>query len=146
MQKKSLVTALVLVAAIAGGWQLFGQKPAGIEQDRLKQLKPVMQRKLDHSKALLEGLATEDFKKVAKSAQSLSLLSLESSWNVMVTEEYLKQSNAFRRSLESIRDGANEKNVDRATLGYVDMTIRCIECHKYVRRHKGAVIERAAGE
>ena len=95
-----------------------------------------MERKLLHAKALLEGLATEDYDRISRDAQALSLISLESAWNVLITEEYLKQSSAFRRSLESIRDGAKAKNVDRATLGYVDMTIRCVECHKYVRRNQ----------
>lgn len=105
-----------------------------------------MHRKLEYSKTLLEGLATEDYEKISRNAQSLNLLSLESTWNVLVTEEYLKQSDAFRRALESIRDGAKEKNIDRAALGYVDMTIRCVECHKYVRRNKANIAERALGQ
>ena len=108
-------------------------------------LKPVMRRKLDHSKDIMEGLATENFDLISRNAQKLSLLSLESSWNVLVTEEYLKQGNSFRRSLETIHQAAKEKNIDRAALGYVDMTIRCVECHKYIRSQKAAAQERALG-
>ncbi|MEZ6079955.1 MAG: hypothetical protein R3C56_31060 [Pirellulaceae bacterium] len=56
-----------------------------------------MQRKLDHAKRVLEGLAIEDFELIAREAQSLSLLSLESNWNVLTTEEYIQQSSDFRR-------------------------------------------------
>lgn len=108
-------------------------------------LKPVMRMKLDHSKDILEGLATENFDLISRNAQQLSLLSLESSWNVLVTEEYLKQGNSFRRSLETIHEAAKEKNIDRAALGYVDMTIRCVECHKYIRSQKAAAQQRALG-
>lgn len=123
-------TAVVLVLSTA--WQSFAYTQSGAQVQA--DLKPVMQRKLDYSKSLLEGLATEDLEEVARNAQALSLLSTESAWNVMVTDEYLRQSNAFRRSLEAVREGAKEGNVDRAALGYVEMTIRCVECHKYVRK------------
>ncbi len=100
------------------------------------ELKNTMQRKLDFAKTLLQDLAVEDFEGLRRNAQSLSLLSLESSWNTITTEEYLKQSSAFRRSLDTVRNAAADKNLDRATLGYVDMTIRCVECHKYIRQQK----------
>lgn len=82
---------------------------------------------------MLEALALEDFDSLSRNAQALSLLSLESNWQVLTTEEYLKQSADFRRSLELIRTAAKDKNIDRAALGYVDVTIRCVECHKYLR-------------
>ena len=124
-------------------WQSYGRSQSPAKKDPIK---PVMERKLGHAKSLLEALATEDFPSISRNAQSLSLLSLESSWNTIVTEEYLKQSNAFRNSLESIRDGAKSKNIDRATLGYVDMTIRCVECHKYLKQNAGKAVDRALGE
>lgn len=96
-------------------------------------LKPFMQRKLDHSKAILEGLALENYEQIAKNSQALSLLSLESTWNVISTQEYLQHSQDFRRAVKEITEAAHEKNIDKATLGYVDLTIRCVECHKYLR-------------
>lgn len=131
--KRITLALSTLVVVLAGSWQLLGEPPQQKKDDRLV---PIMEQKLRHTKALLEGLATEDFGQISRNSQALSLLSLESAWNVIVTEEYLKQSNAFRRSLESIRDGAKDASVDRAALGYVDMTIRCVQCHKYVRQNR----------
>lgn len=122
---------------------LFAWQVDETSSARDENLKPVMRLKLDHSKDILEGLATENFDLISRNAQQLSLLSLESSWNVLVTEEYLKQGNSFRRSLETIHAAAKEKNIDRAALGYVDMTIRCVECHKYIRSQKAAAQQRA---
>jgi hypothetical protein len=102
-----------------------------------------MQQKLDHSKTIIEALALEDFDKLAKSAQALSLLSLESNWNVLTTDEYIQQSSAFRRACSVIQEAAHEKNVDRATLGFMDLTVRCVECHKYLR--KNAAMPNRAG-
>lgn len=139
------IIATLFVSVLAGvvTWQSYGQDAESAVETPLQ---PVMKRKLEHAKSLIEGLATEDFDTIARNSQSLSLLSLESSWNVIVTEEYLKQSNAFRRSLESMRDAAKEQNVDRAALSYVDMTIRCVECHKYVRRSADDVVDRVGDD
>ncbi|MCA9127917.1 MAG: hypothetical protein KDB22_12565 [Planctomycetales bacterium] len=125
------------VLMLACTWQLLAQQPAEVPEP----LRPVMQRKLELAKALIEGLATENYDQIEQNAQALSLLSRESGWNVLVTEEYLKQGETFRRALASMREAAKEKNVDRAALGYVDMTIRCVECHKYVRKNKGNAVD-----
>lgn len=93
--------------------------------------------KLDNAKGVLEGLATEDYEKIARDAQALSLLSLESDWNVITTEEYLEQSSDFRRAVNVITEAAREKDVNRAALGYVNLTVRCVECHSYLRKNPG---------
>jgi len=143
MFKKSIAFATIVV--ICGGAVVWNSSGHGQVPAAKDPIKPVMQRKLDYSKALLEALAKEEFDKVSRNAQALSLLSLESAWNTIVTEEYLKQSNSFRNSLNSMREAAKEKNIDRATLGYVDMTIRCIDCHKYLRSKGVKAIDRSAG-
>ncbi|MFG0261808.1 MAG: hypothetical protein ACF788_05400 [Novipirellula sp. JB048] len=96
----------------------------------------LMFMKLEKSKAILEGLALEDFEAVARNAKALKLLSLESGWNVIQTKEYATQSDDFRRAADMIAEAANEKNTSRATLGYVSMTVRCVECHSYMRKHR----------
>lgn len=99
-----------------------------------EKLAPLMQMKLDRSKSILEGLALEDYEKVSKNARALRLLSLESGWNVLQTEEYSQQSRDFRRNGELIAEAADEKDLGRATLGYVALTVRCVECHSYMRK------------
>ena len=100
------------------------------------QLPPLMQMKLERSKHILEGLAMENFQMIAKNARSLELLSMESGWNVMQTEEYATQSRDFRRTCKLIAEAASEKDISRAALGYVAMTVRCVECHAYMRKHR----------
>jgi len=62
------------------------------------------------------------------------LLSLESGWQILQTEEYVKQSLEFRRTANVISEAARDKNLERAALGYVALTVRCIECHGYLRK------------
>ena len=101
-------------------------------------ISPLMQLKLEKSKLILEGLALEDFEKIATQARSLKLLSMESGWNVIQTQEYATQSRDFRRTCDLIAEAAEEKDMGRAALGYVAMTVRCVECHAYMRKHQSA--------
>ena len=92
-----------------------------------------MRAKLEHSQKILEGLATEDYESISKNAQDLSLLSLAASWQVLQTEDYQQHSREFRRAADALKDAAKKKNLDGAALAYVDVTLKCVNCHKYVR-------------
>jgi hypothetical protein len=131
---RKFVLPLAIVAGSFLAWHLWAQNPAS--DARKERLRAFMQQKLEHSKSILEGLAMEDYEKLAKSSQALDLLSMESTWNVLTTEQYLEYSRDFRRSVSSIHKAANDKNLDRASLGFVDMAIRCVDCHKYVRSQR----------
>ncbi|NIL96625.1 MAG: hypothetical protein GTO62_05665 [Planctomycetales bacterium] len=98
-----------------------------------EELRAFMQVKLQHSQKLLEGLVLEDLDRVAKHAQQLAMLSQESAWRVFQTEDYVQYSLEFRRAAHAIVAAAKEKNLDGATLAYMDVTMKCIKCHKYVR-------------
>jgi hypothetical protein len=92
-----------------------------------------MQRKLGSAQALIKGLALDDFKLIESEAQQLQLLSLDAGWNVIQTEEYARISGEFREAAKKIRKAGNEKNLDAAGLGYFQLTMTCIDCHRHVR-------------
>ena len=96
-------------------------------------LRFIMQRKLDHAHSLLEALITEDFETLEDSAGALRVLSEEAGWFVITTPEYTERSTTFRRAVAEIEQSAKEKNLDRAALGYVDMTLQCVRCHQFLR-------------
>lgn len=101
-----------------------------------------MRLKLDHSQKVLEGIALEDFATIAKHSQAISLLSQEANWRVLQTPDYLQHSAEFRRAADALTAAANKKNLDGAALAYVDLTMKCINCHKYVRGVRMAKLER----
>lgn len=78
----------------------------------------------------------EDYKSIARNSRALRLLSLESGWNVIQTPEYTKQSSEFKRSTDLITEAAEKHDLGRATLGYVALTVRCVECHIYLRQQR----------
>ena len=106
------------------------------EQDKIRKVSTeFMIRKLDDSRDIVAGLATEDFDLIAKSAQDLMVLSHEADWKVITTPDYLRMSSEFRGSAQRLRETAKEKNIDGATLAYFEVTLNCVRCHKYVRGH-----------
>jgi cytochrome c556 len=101
-----------------------------------KALAAFMRAKLVHSEKTLEGLATEDYALIAKHSQAMSLLCQDEKWSVVRTMEYDKRSEEFRRSVDAITAAAREKDLDAATLAYLDATMKCISCHKYIRKEQ----------
>ena len=99
-----------------------------------------MRAKLEQSQKVLEGLALEDFDKIAKHSQEMSLLSQASTWQVLQTTEYHDRSVEFRRSVDALTEAARKKNLEGAALAYVDVTMKCVSCHKYVRKVRMAKV------
>ncbi len=56
----------------------------------------------------------------------------------MKTPRYELLSNQFRDNAEDLIKKAKDKNLDGAALAYVDLTLTCVKCHKYVRDEKDA--------
>ena len=106
--KYRLSTLLITVAAITAS-SLFSDDPPA--QRLSHPVTPIMQLKLEKSKAILEGLTLEDFDAIEKNARSLKLLSMESGWKVLQTEEYAMQSADFRRTADLVADAADEEDI-----------------------------------
>ena len=96
--------------------------------------KAMMHRKLESSQSLIKGLALEDYELLAKEAQMLQLFSLDAGWNVVQTKEYARISGEFRDAAKKIGRAARKKNLDAAGLGYFQLTMTCIDCHRHVRK------------
>jgi hypothetical protein len=70
---------------------------------------------------------------IAKAASQMEVLSQEAAWQVLQTPEYRQQSLEFRRAAQGLREAAEKKNLEGAALAYVDVTMKCVRCHQYVR-------------
>jgi hypothetical protein len=127
-----LIVVIVFLVAVLGPVLLgFGVRAA--PPPKADDAAALMQKKLSHAQKLLEGIALGNFEVIGLQAGDLMNVSKRAEFKVFKTAEYELYSNDFRRSLEDIRKGVKEKNLDAATLGYVDMTISCVRCHKHVR-------------
>jgi hypothetical protein len=102
--------------------------------------KEFMLQKLEHSKRVLEGITMEDFALVAKHARTLRAMSLEASWRTFENPDYLRHTESFRRTVDALAAAADEQNLDGATLCFVKVTMSCVDCHKFVRGKKVALL------
>ncbi|MFN9367930.1 MAG: hypothetical protein ACK6CT_04050 [Planctomycetia bacterium] len=107
-----------------------GSDASAVEPDKVGVF---MRAKLGHSQKVLEGLTVEDYDLIEKGAHDLALASQASSWQVLQTEDYARQSDDFRRSCNALRAAAKARNLDGAALAWMEVTMKCIQCHKYVR-------------
>ena len=125
------VLALMLVVRLAPG-----------EPPRLKgnDLSAFMQLKRASSHEVFDGIVDEDYVKVRKNAQAMSLLTEDELWQVLKTPDYLQYSAEFRHAANDLAKAAEQKNVDRATLAYLEMTKKCVDCHRHVRDARMALL------
>ena len=131
MKRPLICLVAISCLALVGSSQSYAADP----------IEAFMRAKLTHSQEVLEGLTTENYDQIAKHAQELSLLSQAASWNVLQTPEYKQRSLEFRRSADALTKAAKKKNLDGAALAYVDVTLKCVNCHKYVRGVRTASVE-----
>lgn len=125
---EAVVAACLVTAALAMPMATLAQPPAQADK-----VAPFMRVKLTHSQDVLEGLAVEDFDLIDRGAQQLSLTSEDASWQVLQTEDYARMSADFRRSCDRLREAARAKNLDGAALAWMEVTMKCVQCHKYIR-------------
>jgi lysyl-tRNA synthetase class I len=133
----SLVAAGLL--ALTTGHGLAGNQKDAPKADppSLPNEAQVMQVKLKRSQAIVEALVKEDFKTLEESAASLVRISKATEFlRAYKTEEYEFQTRVFQKSAEALAAKAKEKNLDGATLAYMDMTMSCVACHNHFRGRK----------
>lgn len=128
--KNTCGLTLSLLAGLALGGMAHADEPIDNPPEKVSKY---MRVKLVHSQKLLEALALEDYEQLAKHSQDLKLLSQESIWNVLQTEQYVLHSEDFRRRTDALTVAAKKKNLDGASLAFVELTLNCVQCHKYVR-------------
>jgi cytochrome c556 len=127
---KRMVRIVLVVCAGAGACTAFGH---GDEPAKTAEL---MQKKLKASQKVLEGVAKNDFDAVETNADALIEISQKAEFNSIKSADYEMFSNQFRRTAEGLAKNAKDKNADGVALAYVDMTLVCVKCHKYVRERK----------
>ena len=141
LKSKPLLLGLAL-AVIAGtihlGFATSAQdRYKGIEKKSQKtkqtKLQKLMRGKLDAANKILEGLTTEDFELVGKGSDALTKISSHEAWRVSNDTMYRQQSIEFQSMVKRLSRAAKDEKLDTAALAYVQVTISCIDCHKWVR-------------
>ena len=96
-------------------------------------IKTFMRKKLAASQDIIEGLALEDFELIERGAKQLKAMSVAAEFMASDDPIYKDHADDFRRVVAKMEKAAKEKRIDGATLGFMDMTMNCVECHKFSR-------------
>jgi hypothetical protein len=136
--RRTYLAMTLLGLVVVGGWAASRSSA----EPKVNDVHTFMQVKLEDSKKVLEGLTTENFDLMVKNSQEMSLLSEDALWQVLQTPEYVQRSADFRRITDRLTEAARKKNLDGAALAYVELTMSCIECHKYVRDQRSGAANR----
>ncbi len=92
-----------------------------------------MKQKLSASQNILAGLTRADFDAIKKNAESMLVVGYLEKWVRADTPGYQKMMRDFEYANKSLVLASREKNLDGATLAYVQLTFSCVHCHKLVR-------------
>ena len=130
-----ILTAVLLCGSFACGawWQGAGTPVQGQEEGKKTNTQIFMRAKLKSAQQALEGLATEDFKEIQNAAIHMQAMSNSNEWHAIQGIAYAQYSAEFRRCCEDLAKRAEQKNTDAAAMSYVQLTMACMNCHRYVR-------------
>ncbi len=133
---KKVVWTLAIVACvglIGGGWLAYSAE----QRHKIDgSVRAFMRLKLAASTKILEGLTTEDFHLVREGADTLHKMSAAEQWRVSNDALYRQYSQEFNDRAEKLREKAKERNLDGATLAWVECTVSCVRCHRHARAIK----------
>uniref|UniRef100_A0A7C2P3Y0 Cytochrome C n=1 Tax=Schlesneria paludicola TaxID=360056 RepID=A0A7C2P3Y0_9PLAN len=127
--------SILAVGLLSAGWfaQAAAQARAQEKAAKDADLRAFMRKKLDACSQILEGLTTENGPLAKAGADALTELSSAEKWRVSNDVVYKQFSEEFQRTAKKLADSAEKGNFDDVTLKWIDATLSCIECHKFVR-------------
>ncbi len=96
-------------------------------------LERFMRQKLQASSLILEGLCTEDLKMVSDGSDTLMKMSHEEKWRVSNDMMYRRYSQQFLEAVEELKAEAESLDMNGASTAWVDVTMKCLKCHEWVR-------------
>ncbi len=133
------VTALVISGVLLIGVAAILPRESGSQP-----LDRIMRQKLEQAQVVLGAIVVEDFESVEEAAVALARLTEASGWAVLRSPEYRGHSADFLRACEALAEAAGQRSIDATALEYVNLTLKCVQCHKYVRNARLATGPRHA--
>jgi hypothetical protein len=118
---------LILSVLVTSGLEVPAQTPA---TGRL------MRVKLAHSQKILEAILTSDFALLEQESHALGQMTKSPAWSVFHSPEYTRQSSAFLRAIDDLRDAAKGTDLDGAASSYVSLTLTCFQCHRFMKNKR----------
>ncbi len=141
--KARIIVLLIacLGLSLTGGLAVRPQIQDQQDVDQLEQIKQqarkeFMRGKLDSNKQIVEGLSLKDFAMIRQGAEGVTAIVKGQHWFVLNTREYKEYSQDMEQAAKRLVEAADQKNLEAAALRYFDLTLNCIDCHRYLETQK----------
>jgi hypothetical protein len=109
---------------------------AGVQTAQQSPVEALMKAKAGYAHRLLDAVVLGDLDTVRDQAFRLKAVAGTADWNVMNTQEYVRETEAFILAADRLLQSAASKNTEAAALAYVEVTLSCVRCHRYVRANR----------
>jgi cytochrome c556 len=96
----------------------------------------LMKAKAGYAHRLLDAVVRGELETVRDQAFRLKAVAETADWNVIDTPEYVRESEAFIRATDRLLQSAGSKNHEAVALAYVEITLSCVHCHRYVNANR----------
>ena len=93
----------------------------------------LMQKKLEYSKALWEGVTRENFPMIVENLKKLDRVAREATWQSLRTKDYQRYSRMFQNTVEELLEKSEKNDIEAIALPFVRLNLNCMECHELVR-------------
>ena len=100
------------------------------------QLNRVMREKLGHTQKILEAVVTSDWIGLETESREVERLTNDPGWMVLRSPEYRRHSAAFLAAVQTLHRAAAQRDLEATPKAYVDLTLQCVDCHRYLARER----------
>jgi len=97
-------------------------------------LNRVMRQKLVDAQGVLAAVVTDNWRELDRGSRALIKATEDPAWMVLQSPEYTKQSQAFVFAVNELVEAAARRDTEATPLAYAALTLRCVQCHRYVAR------------
>ena len=135
--RRSFAIVTVGLVCLCAGGMLAPAADSPDDKDQLRSKVSVFMRaKLLNSQNVLEGLTTENFDLIRQGAEKMLVMSKAAEWRIGGGGAYALDTAQFVASAQDLIKNAKDRNIDGATVSYLQLTMNCITCHKHIRDEK----------
>lgn len=100
------------------------------------EVKHVMREKLERAENILEAVVTSDWVSLETNSRELERLTNDPRWTVLKYPEYARQTAGFVKAIQALHLAAAQRDLEKTPRAYVDVTLKCVECHRYLARQR----------
>lgn len=96
--------------------------------------KTLMKAKTGYAHRLLDAVVQEDFDVIREQAFRLRAVAETADWKASQNPAFVREGEAFIQASDRLLQAARDENGDAAALAFVDVTLRCVHCHRQLKQ------------